>query len=78
MEAVLDRLPDQQVSAVLAKMQAPRLNGIADMPTLVQVVKDWKASLTVPTPAQPDHRLSFQEHGRRTAIRASPVPIDEV
>ena len=39
MEAVLDRVPDQQVSALLAKLQAPPLNEIADMPTLVQVVQ---------------------------------------
>ncbi|HEX8798332.1 MAG TPA: hypothetical protein VF772_06960 [Terriglobales bacterium] len=38
MEAVLDRVPEQQVSALLAKLQAPPLNEIADMPTLVQVV----------------------------------------
>jgi len=39
MEAVLDRIPEQQVSALLAKLQAPPLNEIADMPTLVQVVQ---------------------------------------
>ena len=39
MEAVLDRVPEQQVSALLAKLQAPPLNEIADMPTLVQVVQ---------------------------------------
>ena len=39
MEAVLDRVPEQQVSALLAKLQAPSLNEIADMPTLVQVVQ---------------------------------------
>ena len=38
-EAVLDRVPEQQVSALLAKLQAPPLNEIADMPTLVQVVQ---------------------------------------
>jgi hypothetical protein len=39
MESVLDRVPEQQVSALLAKLQAPPLNEIADMPTLVQVVQ---------------------------------------
>jgi hypothetical protein len=39
MEAVLDRVSEQQVSALLAKLQAPPLNEIADMPTLVQVVQ---------------------------------------
>ena len=39
MEAVLDRIPEQQVSALLAKLQAPPLKEIADMPTLVQVVQ---------------------------------------
>jgi len=39
MEAVLDRVPERQVSALLAKLQAPPLNEIADMPTLVQVVQ---------------------------------------
>ena len=39
MEAVLDRVPEKQVSALLAKLQAPPLNEIADMPTLVQVVQ---------------------------------------
>ena len=39
MEAVLERVPEQQVSALLAKLQAPSLNEIADMPTLVQVVQ---------------------------------------
>lgn len=39
MEAVLDRVPGQQVSALLSKLQAPPLNEIADMPTLVQVVR---------------------------------------
>jgi len=39
MEAVLDRVPEQQVSALLAKLQAPPLHEIADMPTLVQVVQ---------------------------------------
>jgi hypothetical protein len=39
MEAVLDRVPEQQVNALLAKLQAPPLNEIADMPTLVQVVQ---------------------------------------
>jgi hypothetical protein len=39
MEAVLDRVPEQQVSALLAKLQAPPDNEIADMPTLVQVVQ---------------------------------------
>ena len=39
MEAVLDRVPEQQVDALLAKLQAPPLNEIADMPTLVQVVQ---------------------------------------
>jgi len=39
MEAVLDRAPEQQVDALLAKLQAPPLNEIADMPTLVQVVQ---------------------------------------
>jgi hypothetical protein len=39
MEAVLDRVPEQQVGALLAKLQAPPLNEIADMPTLVQVVQ---------------------------------------
>jgi hypothetical protein len=39
MEAVLDRIPEQQVSALLAKLQAPPLHEIADMPTLVQVVQ---------------------------------------
>lgn len=39
MEAVLDRVPEQQVTALLAKLQAPPLNEIADMPTLVQVVQ---------------------------------------
>ena len=38
-EAVLDRVPEQQVSALLAKLDAPPLNEIADMPTLVQVVQ---------------------------------------
>jgi hypothetical protein len=32
MEAVLDRVPEQQVSALLAKLEAPPLNEIADMP----------------------------------------------
>src|SRR5215472_10145922 len=36
MEAVLDRVPEQQVSALLAKLQGPPLHEIADMPTLVQ------------------------------------------
>jgi hypothetical protein len=39
MEAVLDRIPEEQVNALLAKLQAPPLNEIADMPTLVQVVQ---------------------------------------
>jgi hypothetical protein len=39
MVSVLDRVPEQQVSALLAKLQAPPLNDIADMPTLVQVVQ---------------------------------------
>jgi hypothetical protein len=39
MEAVLDRVPEQQVNALLAKLEAPPLNEIADMPTLVQVVQ---------------------------------------
>ena len=39
MEAVLDRVPEKQVSALLYKLQAPPLNEIADMPTLVQVVQ---------------------------------------
>ena len=39
MESVLDRVPERQVSALLAKLQAPPLNEIADMPTLVQVVQ---------------------------------------
>ena len=39
MEAVLDRVPEKQVSALLAKLQAPPLLDIADMPTLVQVVQ---------------------------------------
>jgi hypothetical protein len=39
MEAVLDRVPEQQVSALLAKLQAPPLNEIADMP-LVQVSRN--------------------------------------
>jgi hypothetical protein len=39
MEAVLDRVPEKQVSALLSKLQAPPLNEIADMPTLVQVVQ---------------------------------------
>jgi len=39
MEAVLDRIPEQQVSALLAKLQARPLHEIADMPTLVQVVQ---------------------------------------
>jgi hypothetical protein len=38
MEAVLDLVPEQQVSALLAKLQAPPVNEIA-MPTLVQVVQ---------------------------------------
>ena len=54
MEAVLDRVPEQQVNALLAKLQAPPLSEIADMPTLVQVVQGRRASSTVPTPAQPD------------------------
>jgi hypothetical protein len=44
MESVLDRVPEQQVSTLLAKLQAPPLNEIAD----------WRASSTVPTPVQPD------------------------
>ena len=39
MDAVLDRVPEQQASALLAKLQAPPLNEIADMPTLVKVVQ---------------------------------------
>jgi hypothetical protein len=39
MEAVLERVSEQQVGALLAKLQAPPLNEIADMPTLVQVVQ---------------------------------------
>jgi len=39
MEAVLDRVPEQQVSALLAKLQANPLSEIADMPTLVLVVQ---------------------------------------
>ena len=39
MEAVLGRIPEEQVNAVLAKLQAPPLNEIADMPTLAQVVQ---------------------------------------
>jgi hypothetical protein len=39
MEAVLDRVAEQQVSALLTKLQAPPLHEIADMPTLVQVVQ---------------------------------------
>jgi hypothetical protein len=39
MEAVLDRVSEHQVSALLAKLQAPPLDEIADMPTLVQVVQ---------------------------------------
>jgi len=39
MEDVLDRIPEQQVSALLAKLQAPPLHEIADMPTLVLVVQ---------------------------------------
>ena len=39
MKAVLDRVPEPQVSALLAKLEAPPLHEIADMPTLVQVVQ---------------------------------------
>jgi hypothetical protein len=39
MEVVLDRIPEQEVGALLAKLQAPPLNEIADMPTLVRVVQ---------------------------------------
>ena len=49
MESVLDRVPEKQVSALLVKLQAPPLNEIADMPTLVQESRDWRASSTVPT-----------------------------
>ena len=31
-------MPEQQVSALLTKLEAPPLNEFADMPTLVQVV----------------------------------------
>ena len=39
MEAVLDRVPEPQVRALLTKLEAPPLHEIADMPTLVQVVE---------------------------------------
>jgi len=39
MEAVLNRVAEQQVSALLAKLEASPLNEIADIPTLVQVVQ---------------------------------------
>ena len=39
MEVVLDRIPEQEVGALLTKLQAPPLSEIADMPTLVQVVQ---------------------------------------
>jgi ABC-type transport system involved in cytochrome bd biosynthesis fused ATPase/permease subunit len=38
-EAVLDRVPEQQISALLAKLQAPPLNEIADMPKSRQQLK---------------------------------------
>jgi hypothetical protein len=43
MEAVLDRVPEQQVSALLARLQAPPLHEIADMPTLVLVVQELES-----------------------------------
>ncbi len=40
MEAVLDRIPEGEVSALLSKLQAPPLNEIADMPTLVHLLNN--------------------------------------
>ena len=39
MEVVLDRISEQEVGALLAKLQAPPLSEITDMPTLVHVVQ---------------------------------------
>jgi hypothetical protein len=64
-------IPEQQVSALLAKLQAPTPNEIADMPTLIQVVQ--RASLTVPTRVQPNHCPSKNTGGAH-AFRVSPVP----
>jgi len=74
MEAVLDRVPEQQVSALLAKLEAPPLNEIADMPTLVQVVQDWKVSSTVLTTAQPEHGCPLTHKGDTRAFVCLPCP----
>jgi hypothetical protein len=73
-EAVLDRVPEQQVNALLAKLQAPPLNEIADMPTLVQVVQGLRASSTVPTPAQPDTGCPLTHTGDTRAFVCLPCP----
>jgi len=39
MEAVLDRIPEAEVGALLSKLQAPPLNEIGDMPTLIHLVQ---------------------------------------
>jgi hypothetical protein len=74
MEAVLDRIPEQQVSALLAKLQAPPLNEIADMPTLVQVVQGLESIVNGSHPSAAWSRLSSHPHGRHAGIRVSPVP----
>jgi hypothetical protein len=47
MEVVLDRIPEQQVGALLAKLQAPPLNEIADMPNAPETSLPF-ASVTTP------------------------------
>jgi hypothetical protein len=46
MEVVLDRIPEQEVGALLEKLQAPPLAEIADMPTLVLVVQGLEGIVT--------------------------------
>jgi len=68
MEVVLDRIPEQEVGALLAKLQAPPLNEIADMPTLVQVVQGLEGIVNNGShPTQPD-RLSSPPHTGDAAL----------
>jgi hypothetical protein len=79
MEAVLDRVPEQQVSALLAKLQAPPLHEIADMPTLVQGwSRDWRASSTVPPPAQPDTGCPLTNTGDAQELVCLPCPSQQL
>ena len=65
MEVVLDRIPEQEVGALLAKLQAPPLNEIADMPTLVQVVQGLEGIVNNGSaPTQPKTAVLATTHGR--------------